>query len=119
MTEENNNQSQEQAVLAQASRIDNDLTFLTQTLDQLYQDRARLKFELKNIEQEISKNELRLQAIMQELNVTEMTYNVYSFGWQTKTANRLNQALFKEKYPEQYKECCQPQTSASFVFKIN
>lgn len=100
-------------------KITIDLDEITQQLDELYDQKARLKFELKQVEKEIDKLEPQLQALLGQLGTDEMVYKCYSFGWQTKTVNRLNQTLLKEKYPQQYEECYLPSVSKSFEFKIN
>lgn len=100
-------------------KVQIDLDETTQQLDELYDQRARLKFELKNIEKEIEKREFQLKAFLDQTDSNEMIYKCYSFGWVEKTSNRLNQSLLKEKYPQQYEECYLPSVSKSFEFKIN
>ena len=101
------------------AKITIDLDVITQELDELYDQQARLKFELKNLEKEIDKREFKLKAVLDDLQVNEMIHNTYSFGWVEKTTNRLNQSLLKEKYPQQYEECYLPSVSKSFKFSIN
>ena len=101
------------------TKITIDLDLITTQLDELYDQQARLKFELKNVEKEIDKREFKLKALLDDLQVNEMMHNSYSFGWTEKTINRLNQSMLKEKYPQQYEECYLPSVSKVFKFNIN
>lgn len=101
------------------TKVSIDLDAITEQLDDLYDQQARLKFELKNIEKEIDKREFQLKALLDSLQVDEMVHKTYSFGYVEKTINRLNQSMLKEKYPQQYEECYLPSVSKTFKFHIN
>ena len=57
-----------------------DLDLITKELDTLKSDKAKLKFELSNIEKEIEKRELQLVALLSQTGVKSMDYGIYSFG---------------------------------------
>lgn len=96
-----------------------DLDKITNEMDALKDDKARLKFELSNIEKEIEKREMQLSVLLSQSKVEWMDYGVYSFGFKTVTRQALDQKLLKEKYPEQYNVCYIPKVSKKFEFKIN
>lgn len=100
-------------------KITLDLELITKEMDTLKDDRARLKFELTNIEKEIEKRELQLTALLGQMKVKTMDYGVYSFGFKEVTRTALDQKLLKERYPEQYNDCYVQKVSEKFEFKIN
>lgn len=100
-------------------KIKIDLDTITRELDSLKDDKARLKFELNNIEKEIEKREMQLSALLRQMDVKQMDYGVYSFGIKEVTRTALDQKLLKEKYPEQYNACYVQKISEKFEFKIN
>ena len=58
-------------------KITIDLDKITEEMYTLKDDRARLKFELNNIEKEIEKRELQLVALLSQADVKSMDYGVY------------------------------------------
>lgn len=96
-----------------------DLEAITSEMDALKDQRAKLKFELNNVEKEIEKRELQLVALLGQMNVKSMDYGVYSFGLKEIKKNMLDQKLLKEKYPKQYEECYLEKVTEKFEFKIN
>lgn len=91
---------------------------ITKEFDALKNDKARLKFELNNIEKEIEKRELQLIALLGQMNVKSMDYGIYSFGLKETKRSALDQKLLKEKYPQQYQDCYLEKVSEKFEFKI-
>lgn len=61
-------------------KITIDLDLITSEMDTLKDEKARLSFELKNVEKEIEKRELQLVTALQQADVKTMDYGVYSFG---------------------------------------
>lgn len=95
------------------------LDAITSEMDSLKDEKARLSFELKNIEKEIEKRELQLVALLGQMEVKSMDYGVYSFGLKETTRKALDQKLLKERYPDQYEACYVEKVSEKFEFKIN
>ena len=102
-----------------AKKIEIDIDAITKNIDTLKMNKARLKFELNEVEQELEKYELQLIALLGQTGVKEMQYGIYSFGLKEVTRNALDQKLLKEKFPEQYQACYVPKVSERFEFKIN
>lgn len=96
-----------------------DLDLITKEMDALKDDRARLKFELNNIEKEIEKRELQLVALLSQADVKSMDYGIYSFGLVEKSRTAFDQALFKEENPEEFEKYYITKTTERFEFKIN
>lgn len=101
------------------NKVTIDLGVITKEMDDLKDDKARLKFELNNIEKEIEKREMQLKALLSQMNVSSMDYGVYSFGIKKINRKSLDQWLLKVKFPEQYEACYVDKTSERFEFKIN
>ena len=57
-----------------------DLKLITSEMDELKKQKAALDFDLKNVKTEIEKRELQLIALLNQMEVKEMQYGVYSFG---------------------------------------
>ncbi len=95
------------------------LEIITQEIDDLNDQKARLKFELNNIEKELEKRELQLMALLNQMKVNEMNYGIYSWGIKKVSRTALDQKMLKELYPEQYNACYIPKVSEKFEFKIN
>ena len=85
----------------------------------LKDDRARLKFELNNIEKEIEKRELQLISLLSQADVKSMDYGVYSFGLKESTRTAFDQRLFKEEQPEMFAKYYVSKVTEKFEFKIN
>lgn len=100
-------------------KVNIDLDVITQEMDALKDDRARLKFELNNIEKEIEKRELQLIALLSQSDVKSMDYGVYSFGLKETTKTSFDQRLFKEENPTLFAKYYIPKVSEKFEFKIN
>ena len=99
--------------------MEDDLKQLTETMDCLKDQKARLDFELKQIDKEIGRIELILQNHLAQLDVQEMTFGPYSFGWKVTTSRRFNQKLFGETHPDLLEEFKTVSESKKFDFKIN
>lgn len=100
-------------------KVNIDLDLITKEMDSLKDQRAKLKFELNNVEKEIEKREMQLCALLGQMDVKEMIYGVYSFGLKEIKRNMLDQKLLKEKYPKQYEDCYLEKVTEKFDFKIN
>ena len=100
-------------------KIEIDLDAITAHMDELKDTKARLKFELDNVEKEIEKEELKLIALLEQTGVDTMDYGVYTFGWKISTRKAFDQKLFGTEHPnllEQYKV---EKEQKKFEFKIN
>ena len=100
-------------------KVSIDLDLITSEMDTLKDERARLKFELNNVEKEIEKRELQLIALLAQSDVKSMDYGVYSFGLKETTRTAFDQKLFKEEQPELFNKYYLPKVSEKFEFKIN
>lgn len=101
------------------AKITIDLDTITAEMDTLKDEKARLSFELKNIEKEIEKRELQLVTVLQQADVRTMDYGIYSFGWKTTKRKAFDQKLFKEKHSDLFNQYCIEKESEKFDFKIN
>lgn len=101
------------------AKVELDLDLITKEMDTLKDDKARLKFELNNVEKEIEKRELQLVALLSQTGVKSMEYGIYSFGLVEKKRTAFDQALFKEQEPEMFDKYYITKTSEKFDFKIN
>lgn len=99
--------------------MEDDLKQLTELMDSLKDQKARLEFELKQTDKEIGRIELILQNYLKRLGVESMDYGVYSFGWKTTVSNRFSQKAFGEAYPDLLEKFKLPSESKKFEFKIN
>ena len=96
-----------------------DLEKITSEMDALKDDKARLSFELKNVEKEIEKRELQLIALLSQADVKSMDYGIYSFGLKETSRTSFDQRLFKEEQPEMFAKYYLPKVSKKFEFKVN
>lgn len=96
-----------------------DIDKITQEMDTLKNDKARLSFELKEIEKEIEKRELQLIALLSQADVKEMEYGIYHFGLKEYKRTAFDQKAFKEAEPEMFAKYYVPKVSERFEFKIN
>lgn len=94
------------------------LDLITKELDELKNDKARLNFELAQVNKEIEKRELQLMALLGQMDVKQMEYGIYSFGLKEYKRTALDQKLLKEKYPDQYQDCYVEKVNEKFEFKI-
>lgn len=92
---------------------------ITEYMDQLKDQEARLKFELKNTEKEIEKYEKKLQDILREADVESMDFGIYTFGWTKRSRKAFNQKLFGEIHPDLYEKFKVETETEKFEFKIN
>ena len=99
--------------------VEINLDEITENMYQLKDTEARLKFELKQVEKEMEKNEIKLVALLEQQNVNEMQYGVYSFGWKPSKRKVFDQKLFSSKHPELFDEFKIEKESTKFEFKIN
>lgn len=91
---------------------------ITLRMDELKDTRARLKFELNNVEKEIEKNELKLIALLEQKNINEMVYGVYSFGLKIQERTAFDQSLFKNDHPDLFDEYRLTKKTEKFEFKV-
>lgn len=96
-----------------------DLGEITADMDALKQEKARLSFELKNIEKEIEKRELQLIALLEKADVKNMDYGIYTFGFKEYSRTAFDQKAFKEAEPELFQKYYVPKVTERFEFKIN
>lgn len=101
-----------------SKKVTIDLDALTSEMDALKMEKARLSFELNNINKEIEKRELQLLALMSQMDVKEMQHGIYSWGLKEVSRKSLDQKLLKEKFPEQYQACYIEKMSERFEFTI-
>ena len=80
------------------SKIEIDLDVITDTMDNLKKEKARLEFDLKEVNKEIEKYELQLIALLGQMKVREMDYKCYSFGLKEISRTALDQKYLKEHY---------------------
>lgn len=95
-----------------------DLEKTTQAMDALKQEEARLKFELKNVQDEMEKQQLILETALRYAKVDSMTYGIYSFGWKNITSRRFNQKKFSEDHPDLLEQYKTEITNSKFDFKV-
>lgn len=95
------------------------LAQLTCTMDALKDQKARLKFELQNTEDEIKKIQLELEQILSRANADEMHFGIYRFGWVTSSRKAFDQSLFGKDYPELLEKYKVEKETKKFEFKIN
>ena len=96
-----------------------DLDQLTSEMDDLKDQEARLKFELKNVQEQISKVEIKLQAILDRSGASTMDFGVYSFGWKVFACKRFDQSKFGKEHPQLLEKYKTETTTKRFEFKIN
>lgn len=100
-------------------KVEIDLKEITENMYQLKDTKARLEFELKQVEREIEKNELKLVVLLEKSNIDSMDYNEYSFGWKETTRKAFDQKLFNQKHPDLFEEFKIEKVNKKFEFKIN
>lgn len=100
------------------SKIEIDLDVITDTMDNLKKEKARLEFDLKEVNKEIEKYELQLIALLGQMKVREMDYKCYSFGLKEISRTALDQKYLKEHYSEIAEKCTFTKKSEKFEFKI-
>lgn len=98
---------------------DVNLEELTLKMDELKDLEARLKFDLKNTQEQIEKVELQLQNVIEKAGVNNMDYGVYTFGWEVKKRKAFSQKAFEQVYPDLFEKFKLETETKKFVFKIN
>ena len=101
------------------STVEINLDQITENLDAIKQQKARLSFELKELEKLEEKEELKLIALLGQYDVKTMTYGVYEFGLKEVTRKAFDQKLFGQKHPELLEEFKTEKVTEKFEFKIN
>ena len=96
-----------------------DLKELTCKMDELKDAKARLEFDLKQVEKEIEKVELELVNILDKTGVERMDYGTYTFGWEIKKRKAFSQKAFAQVYPDLLEKFKLEIESKQFVFKVN
>ena len=96
-----------------------DLKLITSEMDELKKQKAALDFDLKNVKTEIEKRELQLIALLNQMEVKEIQYGVYSFGLKIKKRTALDQKLLAQELPDIYNKYKTTKESESFEFKIS
>ena len=91
---------------------------IVKNLDDLKKKKAELDFYLKQTEKEIEQEELKLQAVLNQLDVNYMQHGVYSFGWITKKRKAFDQKLFGSEHPDLLEKFKIEKETKSFEFKI-
>lgn len=99
--------------------MEDDLKQLTEAMACLKDQKARLEFELKQVENELERVSIILQNYLAKLDVEEMIFGPYNFGWKTTTSRRFNQKLFGETHPDLLEQFKTESVSKKFDFKIN
>lgn len=100
-------------------KIEIDLDAITAHMDELKDTKARLKFELDNVEKEIEKEELKLIALLEQTGVDSMDYGVYTFGWKISARKAFDQKLFGTEHPDLLEQYKVEKEQKKFEFKIN
>lgn len=100
-------------------KIEIDLDAITKHLDELKDAKARLKFEIDNVDKEIEKEELKLIALIDKTGVDSMDYGVYTFGWKISTRKAFDQKLFGAEHPDLLEQYKVEKEQKKFEFKIN
>ena len=101
------------------AKVEIDLDLITKEMDTLKDNKARLSFELKQVEKEIEKRELQLVALLKQMDVKQMDYGVYSFGLKEVKRTAFDQRAFKEAEPEMFNKYYLEKVNEKFEFKIN
>ena len=101
-----------------SNTVEINLDLITESMDNLKKEKARLEFELKECKKDIEKYELQLIALLGQMNVKEMNYGVYTFGLYEKSRTALDQKYLKEHYADIAEKCTFTKTSENFDFKI-
>ena len=96
-----------------------DLKELTERMDVLKEQKARLDFESKQVDKEIEKIELELKNVINKAGVESMDFGIYSFGWVTKTRKAFSQKAFGQVYPDLLEKFKVETVTRKLEFKIN
>lgn len=96
-----------------------DLKELTERMDVLKDQKARLDFELKQVDKEIEKIELELANVLEKADIQSMDFGVYSFGWVEKSRKAFSQKAFGQVYPDLLEKFKVETVTRKLEFKIN
>lgn len=99
-------------------QLEQQLTEAVTTMDVLKQEKARLEFELKNIDSQIDRQRLFLENVLSNLGIDNMQFKGFTFGWKTIKSNRFNQKLFAEDYPQLLEQYKKEVVNSRFEFKV-
>lgn len=92
---------------------------LTERMDFLKDQKARLDFETKQVDKEIEKIELELATVLEKADVQSMDFGVYTFGWVEKKRKAFSQKAFGQVYPDLLEKFKLETVSRKLEFKIN
>ena len=92
---------------------------ITAEMDELKDHKARLSFELREVEKEIEKRELQLIALLGQMDVKTMDFGIYSFGFKEYSRTAFDQQAFKKAHPAMFEKYYIPKVTERFEFKIN
>ena len=98
--------------------MDINLQEITAVCEELKDTQARLKFELKQTEDQLDKYYSILENLLERSNVDSMSYGPYIWKYKTTVRRTFNQSLFKESHPDLYEEFKMPSESKKLEFKI-
>ena len=101
-----------------SNKIEIDLDLITETMDNLKKEKARLEFDLKEVNKEIEKYNLQLIALLGQMDVKEMDYKGYYFGFKEVSRTALDQKYLKEHYSDIAEKCTFTKTKENFEFKL-
>lgn len=90
------------------SKVEIDLDLLTNSMNELKKEKARLDFDLKEVKAEMEKIELQLVALLSQHGLNQMNYKCYSFGIKE----------LKENFADIAEKCTFTKKSEKFEFKV-
>lgn len=97
----------------------NKLQDLLEVMDELKDQEAQLKFQLKNVEKEQSKVEVLLVQHLSNIGIEYLESGIYSFGWKTTSRTAFDQKLFSSENPDLFEKYKITKENPKFEFKIN
>ena len=100
------------------SKVEIDLDEMTNELDRLKDAKARLNFDLKQVEKEIDKYESALGLYLKQNNLENLVYGRFEFGFKEYTRTAFDQALFKQEHADLFEKYKLPKVSERFEFKV-
>lgn len=100
------------------SKIEIDLDLLTNSMNELKKEKARLDFDLKEVKAEMEKIELQLVALLSQHGLNQMNYKCYSFGLKEVERTALDQKYLKENFADIAEKCTFTKKSEKFEFKV-
>lgn len=100
------------------SKVEIDLDLLTNSMNELKKEKARLDFDLKEVKAEMEKIELQLVALLSQHGLNQMNYKCYSFGIKEVERTALDQQYLKENFADIAEKCTFTKKSEKFEFKV-